>query len=206
MRPRLEDLDQVTDLVLVEVVGQRAEADQVGETDRRLRDLLLLGRGTGALDPRDRCREVASPDIGQQCLEVRSHVGGQPQRLGAHRLLAGGVVQDSQQGGDLPLREPVHGLPDCAGHPHDRLEVQPPLLRDGGDPHHRFTVGGVELRGLGRLRKSERTPQQVGLLDRQTSRCRDLLTRQVRVLPEDRAFEVLTRRHGCRWCRGAGDH
>ena len=49
----LEDLDQVADLVVVEPVGERAEADQVGEPDRRLGQL-LVGRALEALHPRDR--------------------------------------------------------------------------------------------------------------------------------------------------------
>jgi hypothetical protein len=61
----LEDLDQVADLVLAEPVGQRAEADQVGEPDRGLGDLLILP-AVPALDAGDGRDQVPPPRVGEQ--------------------------------------------------------------------------------------------------------------------------------------------
>ena len=65
----LEDLDQVADPVLVELVGQRGEADQVGEPDRDLGGVQVGVVGAERLDPGDRGREVPAPGVDQQLLE-----------------------------------------------------------------------------------------------------------------------------------------
>ena len=60
---RLEDLDQVADPVVVELVGQRGEADDVGEPDRHLRGVEVLLVGARAPRPgataAARCRRQA---------------------------------------------------------------------------------------------------------------------------------------------------
>ena len=52
----LEDLDEVADLVVVEPVGELAEADQVGEADGRLHVLVLDGLALQAAGARHRRR------------------------------------------------------------------------------------------------------------------------------------------------------
>ena len=65
----LEDLHQVADPVLVELVGQRGEAHEVGEADGHLDGAEVLLVGAERLDPGHGRREVPAPDVDEQLLE-----------------------------------------------------------------------------------------------------------------------------------------
>ena len=126
----LEHLDQVADPVLVELVGQRGEAHDVGEADGHLDgvQVLLVGaraprpgpppRPGGAARRRRAARSNGSFDLVDQ-----------QQRRRPIRLPGGVARPDSSssirlhQGGDLPVGQPGHGLADRAGQVDRDVEV-----------------------------------------------------------------------------------
>ena len=106
----------------------------------------LVDGAVQALDPRHRGQQVPPPDVGEQLLEVRPDRLDQAERLGALGGLGAGLVEHRRERGHLPLGEPVHGLPDRPGHPHDGVEVELAVTLDGGHARERLGVGLAEAR------------------------------------------------------------
>ena len=190
---RLEDLDDVADPVAGQLVGERREADDVGEADADLGGVQVLRVGAQRLDPGQCRRQVAPPGVDHQPLEggvelleqVQALVGARPGgRVGALQLL-----DPVGQGRDLPVGQPGHRLAEGAGQHHADVDVD----RTAGDHRvegrdGRDVVGGEGDRGAV-LGEAERPPEPTQLVDGHAGLLGDLERGERRVLPEDRPLE-----------------
>ncbi len=114
-RGRLEGLDELAELLLLEAPRQPGEADEVGEAhgEAPVDHLGVVGRLDDAAGGGG---ELPAPDVDEELLQLGQEQLDQRIRdLGAaHALLRLG--QALQEGVDLPVGEPGGGLPGGAGH------------------------------------------------------------------------------------------
>lgn len=187
---RLEGLDQLAELLLLQPPGQPGETDEVGEAHREPAvDHLLVVRGLH--DPPGGGRQLTPPHIAQELLQLRKQQLHQRVRdLGAGHARLGRLGEARQEGVDLPLGEPGGGL---AGGPRDlhghRL-AQQPRLDESGQPPQRQDVRLGERLGLADVGEAHRPPEAGGELHRDTGRTRGLEGRVAAVGAEDQLFET----------------